>query len=59
MEDRGDLSAFSAVLDRHDQCRKCSVPVVSTLVGPIGLGLQSVKQWGDLQARPLVYVRGK
>jgi hypothetical protein len=51
------VSAFSAILDRHDQRRGCRVPTVSTLVGPVALGLHSINLWGETRGRPVVFVQ--
>jgi Protein of unknown function (DUF559) len=56
-EDGEGVSAACVVLNRHDQGRRCCVPVVSVLAGPIALGVRSVRRWAETLGRPLVFVR--
>ena len=51
------ISAACAVLDRHDQGRRCGVPAISVLAGPVALGVRSVRQWAETLERPMVLVR--
>jgi len=56
-EDGEGVSAACAVLDRHDQRRRCGVPVISVLAGPVALGVCSVRWWTETHGRPIVLVR--
>jgi len=55
--DGDGISAACAVLDRHDQGRRCGVPAISVLSGPVALGVRSVRQWAETLGRPMVLVR--
>jgi len=52
----GDRAAVAA-LDRHDQRRRCGVPTVSVLVGPIEPSLRLARRWAEASCRPMVLIR--
>ncbi|MFI5453866.1 MAG: endonuclease domain-containing protein [Isosphaerales bacterium] len=56
-EDGEGVSATCAVLDRHDQGRRCGVPMISVLAGPEALGVWSARRWAETMGRPMVLVR--
>ena len=52
----GDRAAVAA-LDRHDQRRRCGVPTVSVLVGPVEPSLRLARRWAEAWGRPMVLIR--
>jgi very-short-patch-repair endonuclease len=55
-EGEGDRAALAA-LDRHDQRRRCGVPTVSVLFGPVEPSLRLARRWAEASGRPMVLVR--
>ena len=54
--DEGDRAAVAA-LDRHDQRRRCGVPTVSVLVGPVERVAAIGPALGGSLGRPMVLIR--
>jgi Protein of unknown function (DUF559) len=55
-DEQNDLVVVAA-LDRHDQRRRCGIPVVSVLVGLVARAQQLVDQWAKSLGRPVVHVQ--
>ncbi len=51
----GDRAAVAA-LDRHDQRRRCGVPTISVLVGPIEPSQRLARRWVEASYRPVVLI---
>ena len=49
--------AAIAALDRHDQRRRCGVPTVSVLVGPVEPSLRLSQRWAEALGRSWVLIR--
>jgi very-short-patch-repair endonuclease len=54
-EGEGDRATIAA-LDRHDQRRRCGMPTVSVLVGPVELSLRLARRWAEASSRPMVRI---
>ncbi len=51
----GDRATIAA-LDRHDQRRRCGMPAVSVLVGPVELSFRLARRWAEASSRPMVRI---
>ena len=53
-----EVSPGPDLLDRHQLRRRQSIPTISVLAGPVGIGIRHWRNWAARETRPVVIPQG-